>query len=103
MILILGILTDKDIDIMINTICPISDRIIAVTPHSERGEIGELLKEKIMPINTKVEVSYDYKDALETALKYAEQNDLIVVAGSLYMIGDMRSIIINKMKDLEEA
>lgn len=103
MILILGILTDKDIDIMINTICPIADKIIAVTPHSERGEVGELLKEKIMPINTKVEVSYNYKDALETALKYTEQNDLIVVAGSLYMIGDMRSIIINKMKDLEEA
>ena len=37
----------------------------------------------------------EYKEALDVAMSEAQKDDLIVVSGSLYMIGDMRKIINN--------
>lgn len=93
LILILGILADKQVEDMIKTIVPLGEKVIAVTPHSERAELAEKLKEHIVKYNTHCEVIEDYKEAFEKALEYCEEDDLLLISGSLYMIGDMRKII----------
>lgn len=93
MILILGILADKEVDKMVNTIVPLADRIIAVTPNSDRAENAEELKNIIQEYNARCEAVENYKDAYKLALSYCEDDDLLLISGSLYMIGDMRKII----------
>jgi dihydrofolate synthase / folylpolyglutamate synthase len=94
-ILILGILADKQVREMINTIVPKAHKVIAVTPNSERGELASELAEEIREINDNVEVIEDYKEAYKKALDSCSDKDLLLISGSLYMIGDMRRIIRN--------
>ena len=94
-ILILGILADKQVKEMINTIVPKAHKVIAVTPNSERAELAAELAEEIRKINANVQVIEDYEEAYKTALSYCSDKDLLLISGSLYMIGDMRRIIRN--------
>jgi len=96
-ILILGILADKQVEAMINVITPKAKKIIAVTPNSERAELAKDLSEEIIKVNENVEVIEDYSKAYEKALSYCNKEDMLLISGSLYMIGDMRKII-NKYK-----
>lgn len=93
MVLILGILADKQVDEMINTICPKAARVIAVTPHSERAELCEDLREKVLLCNENCEAVMDYEEAYDKALSYCKEDDMVVISGSLYMVGDMRKIV----------
>ncbi|MBU3100154.1 MULTISPECIES: bifunctional folylpolyglutamate synthase/dihydrofolate synthase [Clostridium] len=94
-ILILGILADKQVEEMIETIVPKVYRVITVTPHSERAELSEELKVQVEKYTSKCESIEDYELAYKKALSYCEDDDLLLVSGSLYMVGDMRKIIRN--------
>lgn len=96
MILILGILADKQVDEMLSVIAPMSKKIITVTPHSKRAELALELKDHVKIYNEDCEAIEDYKKAYEKALTYASSRDIIVISGSLYMVGDMRKIIEDK-------
>ena len=91
--LILGILADKDVNEMIKIITPMAKQVYAVTPNSIRAELAEDLKNEIVKYNENCKSFDDYKKAYVEALKNANENDLILASGSLYMIGDMRKII----------
>ena len=93
MILIVGILKDKQVEAMIKMIAPDAYKVISVTPNSNRAEISDELNDIIKKYNSNTEACNDYSSAYEKALGYSGENDLIIVCGSLYMIGDMRKII----------
>jgi dihydrofolate synthase/folylpolyglutamate synthase len=93
MILILGILADKEVEKMVSVIVPMAERVIAVTPNSCRAENAAELKQVIKKYNDKCEAKESYEEAYKTALSYLEEEDILLVSGSLYMIGDMRKII----------
>lgn len=92
-ILLIGILADKQVEDMIKVITPMSKHIIALTPNSDRAELGVKLKEEIEKFNKNVESFESYETAFKKALSIAREDDLILVTGSLYMIGEMRGII----------
>lgn len=96
-ILLLGILADKDVEEMVKVISPIAKSVYALTPHSERAELSEDLRLEILKYNKNCRAFEIYEDAYREALKEAEKDDLILISGSLYMIGDMRKII-NKIE-----
>ena len=93
MYLLLGILADKQVGEMIEEIAPMAEKIYALTPHNDRAELSEDLKNEIKKINENVEAFEDYECAIKEAMSEAEDDDIILVSGSLYMIGDMRKII----------
>ena len=92
--LILGILADKDVEKMVEEIAPLAKKVYAVTPNSIRAELAQDLKMEIIEYNKNCEAYESYEDAFNNALKDANENDLIIASGSLYMIGDMRKIIV---------
>lgn len=95
LILILGILADKQVEDMIEAIAPKAERIISVTPHSDRAELAEDLKIEIEKLGVSCEAIDSYEEAYKKALSYCNDDDLLLISGSLYMIGDMRKIIRN--------
>jgi len=98
--LLLGILADKQVQEMIEVITPIAEKVYALTPHSERAELSEDLKNEILNINPNTIALESYEDAILLVLKEATEDDLILISGSLYMIGDMRKII-HRQKECE--
>ncbi|HEX9026458.1 MAG TPA: folylpolyglutamate synthase/dihydrofolate synthase family protein [Clostridium sp.] len=95
--LLLGILADKQVKEMIEEIAEIAEKIYALTPHSERAELSEDLKNEILKYNSNTIALESYEEAFLLALKEAKEEDLILISGSLYMIGDMRKIITRKL------
>lgn len=95
--LLLGILADKQVNEMIEEIAPLAEKIYALTPHSERAELSEDLKNEILKYNSNTIALENYEEAFLLALKEAKEDDLILISGSLYMIGDMRKIITQKL------
>lgn len=94
-ILILGILADKEVVKMVKEITSIVNKVILTTPHSDRAENPEKLLDSIENHKDEVEIIQDYREAYKRALDIASEEDLILISGSLYMIGDMRKVIRN--------
>lgn len=92
-VLILGILADKQVEDMIKVIGPIAKKVICVTPHSERAELADELKKVVVKYNSNCEAIEDYKSAYEVGISYCNKDDLLLISGSLYMVGDMRKAI----------
>lgn len=95
MYLLLGILADKEVEEMVKTIVPMAKKVYALTPHSERAELSSDLRQVVLKYNKECEAIEDYKEAYKKVIKEAKDDDLILISGSLYMIGDMRKIIRN--------
>lgn len=94
--LLLGILADKQVEEMIKEITPIAHKIYALTPHSDRAELNTELKNEILKYNKNTVALDNYEEAIKSALNEANNDDLILISGSLYMIGDMRKLITQK-------
>lgn len=92
LILGIAILKDKDFDHMLSLLVPMADVIIATEANTDRKLDAERMKEQIEKIWTKEEVIVEkhIQNAVERALIIANENDLILFTGSLYMIGEVR-------------
>lgn len=95
-ILGLGILKDKDHKEIISLLAPLADQIIASQVVSERNLAAEDMLKEISLFNKNVILEKDIKKALDLSLSLAGEQDLIVWAGSLYLMGNLRKIYFNR-------
>lgn len=95
-ILVIGMLEDKDIDSVLSLLIPKFNKVIATTPNNPRAIDANKLKEKIDNYNVDVTCKPNIKDAIDYALEISNEEDIIISAGSLYMIGNIRTIILNE-------
>jgi len=86
LIAVMGFSKDKDINSIAGIINPLSDKIILTKSRSEKAADPEIIKKYFSknPI-----IINSTKDALNYAKKIAEKNDLILVTGSIYMVGEI--------------
>ncbi|MFR0018336.1 MAG: bifunctional folylpolyglutamate synthase/dihydrofolate synthase [Paraclostridium sp.] len=95
-ILIIGMLEDKDIESVLDLLIPKFNNVITTTPDNPRAIDANKLKEKIERYNIEVTCKPNIKEAVDYALEISNKDDVIISAGSLYMIGNVRTIIVNK-------
>ncbi len=83
--LIVGILKDKDHKKILREIVPLTKRTIIVRPKIQRAQDPKLLAREIKdPI-----IIEDTRKALYHAKKVAGKEDLILVTGSIYVVGEV--------------
>ncbi|MHB8907811.1 MAG: bifunctional folylpolyglutamate synthase/dihydrofolate synthase [Syntrophales bacterium] len=92
LILIFGVLGDKDYPAMAKRLLPLADRVILTRPNSERSLSPDLLLPVARMFHEAVERIDNPADALRSALSGAGEEDLICVAGSLYLVGEIKKI-----------
>ena len=94
LILIWGAMADKDIFQTLATIAPLADHIIFTRPESERSaRPKELLTHLPAQYQSIAETQDNVEQALQRAAGLAGKDDLICVAGSLYLVGRAREIL----------
>ena len=86
LILIFGVNRDKNIKGMLDAILPVSDEIVLTKIDFPRSAEPVFLKNIIK--NKSPRLSGDVKGALEIAYGIASEQDLILVTGSLYLVGE---------------
>jgi dihydrofolate synthase/folylpolyglutamate synthase len=92
LILVLGIMADKDICAIVATLAPLAERIILTRPRYERAAAPEVLLEVAGSFRERMEVIATAEEALARARELARPSDLVVVTGSLYFIGEVKEI-----------
>lgn len=93
LILIAGILKDKEYDKMLKLFSSISDKIICISPKNDRALSGTDLKNQVLKEGKDAISFEDYKEAYEYGYSILGKDDILLIAGSLYMVGEMRKII----------
>lgn len=93
LILGIGILKDKDVDHMIEKLAPIADIIVVTEVKMPRKLDAESLALEIKKYNENVYIEKEVKDAINKAIELASERDIIVFGGSLYLIGEVRTLV----------
>lgn len=91
-LLVAGILADKEIDSIVKFLTKITDHIIVTEPDNPRKLAAEKLAEHVAEFGAAAEVVSDVEAAVHRAKALADGYDVILFAGSLYLIGDVRRL-----------
>lgn len=93
-VLVLGILTDKDIAAMLQILGGAADEVVVTTPDSPRAATTEQLRNACVAQGLAVTgVAEDVGAAVRMATDRAGRHGMVVVTGSLYTVGDARAAL----------
>jgi dihydrofolate synthase/folylpolyglutamate synthase len=101
LILLIGIMNDKDIQSMLHLLSPMADTIILTQPHTERATSPSLLKKALGQNGKKAEIVEDLQEAIERGLSLTKEEDLLCITGSLYTVGEARAYFYPKKESCE--
>ena len=95
-ILLLGISQDKDIRGICQVLIPISEEVILTQADNPRATdtetIEQILRCQIPNVKCKITKIRRVKEAMALAQKKARPEDLILVTGSLFLVGELRDL-----------
>jgi dihydrofolate synthase/folylpolyglutamate synthase len=102
LILVIGMLKDKDIGTMISTIVPLADVVIVTKSTNPRAADPQMLTELIMDVDEKkvVYTTQSTHEAIDQARGLATEKDLICVTGSLFTVGEVRGYLLMGKKQV---
>ncbi len=88
-LLVLGILADKDHQAMVSTLAPLAHTVIATQSTSPRAAAAADIAREATKFCEHVEVVTPVTAALRRALALAQRNDVVCVAGSFYTVAEV--------------
>lgn len=97
-IMLIGIKEDKQVSEMVALLSPLMDEII-ISQSNYKPANPYLLEKEVKKYKDKVKVVPDFKEAIKEAIKLTNPEDLLLIAGSLYLVGDFlaQRMLFNKL------
>ena len=97
LILVLGMLGDKEREKVVAELAPLATTVIITKPLSPRAGDWEGLADEAGKYVDSVFVIEEISDAVTTAIKEAGSDDLICITGSFYMVASAREFLLEKV------
>ena len=94
LVLVIGILGDKDYRGIISELVPLADHVIVTKPEYSRAMDVAALSSEVRALHGSVETAETVSRAIVAAQTEAAPDDLILITGSLYVVGDARAAIV---------
>jgi dihydrofolate synthase/folylpolyglutamate synthase len=91
-ILIIGILQDKDCGGIIAALAPLADHVVVTKPEYSRAMEVRALASAIRKLHGSVDTAETVGEAIAMARDSVSPDDLVLITGSLYMVGDARAV-----------
>ncbi len=88
LILVFGVMADKDVKGMVRAIIPAADYVVFTKPAYYRSAPAERLAMEAAPYDRPAEIKPVISEALKSAKEMARPEDLILVCGSLFTVGE---------------
>jgi dihydrofolate synthase/folylpolyglutamate synthase len=85
---------DKNVEAMLERLKPITDGVIVTAPQSERAIEPEKLAQRVAASGIPVLVADDVENAVDMAKAEAGPEGAVLVTGSLYLVGEVRDILV---------
>jgi dihydrofolate synthase/folylpolyglutamate synthase len=93
--LVFGVMGDKNVEAMVDRLAPLVDGIVVTAPVSERAVPPAELAERVHPlVDVPVLVADRVDLALDMAKAEAGADGAVLVAGSLYLVGEARELLV---------
>ncbi len=92
-IIVMAMMEDKSFKPCVEALAPLARVFIATELKMPRCLKAKRLAETARSIKADTVVETDIEKALELALKYAKENEIVCVCGSLYLAGEARKIL----------
>ena len=89
LICIMGVLADKDFTEVAQLVCGKARRVITVTPNNPRALDAESLARAVRPFCSDAEPAASVSDALQKAIRYADEKSVILAFGSLSYLNEI--------------
>lgn len=96
LILVMGILEDKEIEKIVKELVPLAFKVVVTAPRTSRAARPEDIYNAAIKFNPNVTVAEEVEEAVKAALIEAKKDDIICVTGSLYTVGEARQFLIGK-------
>ncbi len=93
LILVMGMLKDKEHDKSLEVIAPLANTFIATEPRDARALSAKDLGEEANKYNHDVKVEPSLEKAIKVALSLYSEDSVICIAGSLYLIGEANNLL----------
>ncbi len=93
LVLVIGILGDKDFRGVISELVPLADSVIATKPAYSRALEPAALARDVRAFCRDVTVAENLDRAIAEAKRQAGPGDLILITGSLYVVGDAKAVM----------
>ncbi|SDK17632.1 bifunctional folylpolyglutamate synthase/dihydrofolate synthase [Natronincola ferrireducens] len=93
--LVVAMLKDKDVKGVLQHLIPLVDKVIATKPNNPRAMEADDLAKELVIFGKEIYVCNKIEEAVKKAYEVTTSDDAIVFAGSLYMIGEVRSLLVN--------
>ncbi len=95
-ILVLGILADKDYRGIVRRLAPLAHRVIVTRPPDNRALAPELLAAEAVRWCSRVDIVAKPRYAVVRARELAGADDVICIAGSLFLVGAVRPLFTHR-------
>jgi dihydrofolate synthase/folylpolyglutamate synthase len=93
LIFVFGAMRDKAISEMAEILFPLAEKVIATRPENPRSASPEEIQQAASRTGAEIEAVEDVQQAVERARVLAGAGTVVVITGSIYMVGEvMRSI-----------
>lgn len=96
LILVIGMLADKEREKVLAQLVPLTEIIIVTKPNNPRSGEWQQMAEEAKKYVPQVYLEEEIKAAVEFAKNIAEEDDLICITGSLYMVAEAREHLLRK-------
>jgi dihydrofolate synthase/folylpolyglutamate synthase len=93
--LVIGMLSNKDAAGFLNTLIPVCHQVIFTSPNNPKALEPAKLANQVAFLGKEVHVVERIDEAVMLALETTASNEVTIFTGSLYLIGDVRKIILN--------
>lgn len=92
---IMGMFRDKDFQTVIQLTAPLAEDIITVeTPNNPRALSAQALKKAVEAVNPRTQAAESIAQAVKLSLERADQEDVIVIFGSLSFLGEAEQAVL---------
>jgi dihydrofolate synthase/folylpolyglutamate synthase len=89
LIFVFGAMRDKAISEMAEILFPLADRVIATRPDNPRAASPEEIREAGVRTGAEIELVEDVNRALERARELSGAGAVVVITGSIYLVGEV--------------
>lgn len=90
---LMGVMADKEHREMLDLIAPFTEVLYTVTPENPRALPAEALAEEAIACGIPAQAVCLDAAGVRTVLDHLNENDILLIMGSLYMYGDISAII----------
>ncbi len=93
LIFVFGAMRDKAISEITEILFPLADRVIATRPENPRAASAQEIQQAASRTGVEIDAISDVKQAVARARELAKKDSVLVVTGSIYLVGEIMPII----------